>query len=97
MVKVDVTATNTEVDEFFNLCKFLLCEKVAGEMAINRQQRYGQYVFNTMNDHYPDLANFFQGALIDPFYAKGPAARDKVEKFVTACQERFMAIYDVEG
>lgn len=92
MPTVDVVAANAEVDQIFSLVAQANIPTLINKVAKESGQRPGQWVFNWMYAEFPDLANFYRGALIDCFYKDS-----NIPAFTEACLERFMAIYDVEG
>lgn len=53
---------------------------VARKIALFPSYRYGQAVFNTMRELFPDRADAFRGTYCDPFYNDSMA-----EEFIQRC------------
>ncbi|URM86599.1 hypothetical protein SEA_SALTYSPITOON_283 [Streptomyces phage SaltySpitoon] len=51
-----------------SLNQFIL-DTIAEWMRDNKGQRYGQFVFNRVAVHRPEIANALTGTIHDPFYA----------------------------
>jgi len=61
----------------FNATEYMIA---IGQKEKPRNWRYGQFLFNTLYDMYPEVANEIRGTDKDPFYAD-KATDERVQKF----------------
>lgn len=74
------------LDQFDTLCRVLRYAAEGNSKTI-KGQRPGQYVFNTMAEVFPEVAEPLRGSLLDPFYQDF-----KITAFLDACEDKALEI-----
>ena len=57
-------------------------KRVGHNMTVNRAWRYGQTLFNTLDEMYPDIANRLRTTELDPYYHRGNIGFDDFYKYI---------------